>query len=47
VIVAVPLDEHVAAAVVIVGTAGTGSCAPMLKVVLDKEIHVPLLAVTA
>ena len=45
--VAVPLDEHVAAAVVIVGTAGTVSCAAMLNKALAEEVHVPLLAVTA
>jgi hypothetical protein len=46
VIVAVPLDEHVAAAVVIVGTAGTGSCAAILNDALTPDEHDPFDAST-
>ena len=45
-IVAVPLDEHVAAAVVIVGTAGTVSCAAILNGALTPDEHDPFDAST-
>ena len=44
--VAVPDDEHVAAAVVTVGVAGVINCCEILKIALTDDVHSPFPDVT-
>jgi hypothetical protein len=41
-----PAAEHVGATTLVVGVAGTVSCAAILNEALAEDVHVPLLVVT-